>query len=450
MDNVTHALAGLLMAEGTVALVRRRTPPVATPAFRRTALVLGLVAAELPDADLVYSGAMLGIGKLGYLLHHRGHTHVLLAALPLGLLAFLLAGCLRFAPRWREIPRAAWGYAAALAVLGVCLHVAADGMNSYGIHPFWPLWNGWLYGDAVFIVEPLFWATAGVFVASRARGPVLRYLPWVLLAAGVALGVRMGVLTPLAMCLLGGTAVASALAFRYRFRLPAASSRAAGSSHEAGSSHPAVAGIDKRSALLALVVVACVIGVFFAGSRIAHAIARGALLALGDAKGERVTVHDVVVDPLPSNPVCWAFLSVETIEGAGRATYRARAGRISLFPSFVGVEDCPARSGDGLPAETPPEDARRSGGVLVESSWSMPLSDLVARADDCRIAAWLRFVRVPYFVGEQAHDLRYSRRGWRAFSTFDPAAEPSGCPPNVPDWIPPRQDIFGAERFTRG
>src|SRR5687767_242393 len=89
MDNVTHALAGLLLAETTVALVGRRSaePPGAEPSgagLRRTAAVIGVVGAELPDADLLYAGPILDLmdmGRLGYLLHHRGHTHTIVFAL---------------------------------------------------------------------------------------------------------------------------------------------------------------------------------------------------------------------------------------------------------------------------------------------------------------------------------------------------------------------------------
>ncbi|WP_370466973.1 metal-dependent hydrolase, partial [Salmonella enterica] len=47
---------------------------------------------------------------------------------------------------------------AAIACLATLLHIALDFTNSYGVHPFWPFDNRWYYGDAVFIVEPLFWA----------------------------------------------------------------------------------------------------------------------------------------------------------------------------------------------------------------------------------------------------------------------------------------------------
>ena len=62
MDNVTHALVGAAMAECAVprgALARTRTVFIAA----------GVVAANAPDVDLLYTG--LTEAPLGYLLHRR-------------------------------------------------------------------------------------------------------------------------------------------------------------------------------------------------------------------------------------------------------------------------------------------------------------------------------------------------------------------------------------------
>src|SRR5512139_2178916 len=79
MDNVTHALAGALLAGATVQHLARRVGPQ-SPAIRRAAVAIGVLTAELPDVDLFWSGPSLGMGKLAYLLHHRGHTHTVVFA----------------------------------------------------------------------------------------------------------------------------------------------------------------------------------------------------------------------------------------------------------------------------------------------------------------------------------------------------------------------------------
>ncbi len=68
-----------------------------------------------------------------------------------------------------------------MSIFGTFLHLGMDFLNSYGVHPFWPVENGWFYGDSMFIVEPLYWAAAAplLFVT---RSIVMR----VLLGTGVA------------------------------------------------------------------------------------------------------------------------------------------------------------------------------------------------------------------------------------------------------------------------
>ncbi len=50
----------------------------------RTAFIrAGIVAANAPDVDLLYTG--ITEAPLGYLLHHRGHSHTLPGLVALGL-----------------------------------------------------------------------------------------------------------------------------------------------------------------------------------------------------------------------------------------------------------------------------------------------------------------------------------------------------------------------------
>ncbi|MFS2020464.1 metal-dependent hydrolase [Massilia sp. CT11-108] len=175
MDNLTHSVVGL----GIGALIDRSVPaePASDAQRVRTRLLLtiGCLASNFPDLDLVLTKLLEA--PLGYLLHHRGHTHTLLAAL--GEVALLLGlvwllwpaarGLLRTSPRAR--------FAALLmACVGMVLHISMDGLNVYGVHPFWPFDARWYYGDLIFIVEPVFWIAFGIPLALMARGPVWRGL----------------------------------------------------------------------------------------------------------------------------------------------------------------------------------------------------------------------------------------------------------------------------------
>ena len=52
----------------------------------------------------------------------------------------------------------------ALGYLGIYSHVFLDYLNNYGVRLLNPLDWRWLYGDAVFIVDPWLWATLGLGV----------------------------------------------------------------------------------------------------------------------------------------------------------------------------------------------------------------------------------------------------------------------------------------------
>src|SRR5262245_61065799 len=172
MDNVTHSLAGLVIAQSAVRLRARRGAEPSAP-FRSVAAISSMIAANLPDADLLYTGT--GDRHLAYMLYHRGYTHTVIMAL-LG--AVLGWGIARAVLRWRvradaRIAGSAPGSHAESGMstpasgdsrwlLGLLLasslsHLALDWTNSYGVHLFWPFDNRWSYGDAVFIVEPWFW-----------------------------------------------------------------------------------------------------------------------------------------------------------------------------------------------------------------------------------------------------------------------------------------------------
>jgi inner membrane protein len=188
MDNVTHSLAGLLLGEATVQLRRARrrgsasprddAPRDPTPGFRTTALVAAVVGANLPDVDVLY--AAVALDKLGSLLHHRGHTHTFVAAVPA--IALVWAGTFAL---WRRLgrrqtpgPNAKDGRWLLLAVAAAVLsHVTLDWTNNYGVHPFWPASNRWHYGDAVFIIEPWLWVAAVPPLQFTARRRAWRAAP---------------------------------------------------------------------------------------------------------------------------------------------------------------------------------------------------------------------------------------------------------------------------------
>jgi len=402
MDNVTHALAGALLAAATVQVVERRQGD--TPAtFRRAAFTIGVVTAELPDADLFYSGASLGMGKLGYLLHHRGHTHTILFALASAVIVWALALAVSQALRRRPLARPLL----ALSAVGTLSHILLDYTNSYGVHPFWPIDRRWYYGDAVFIVEPWFWIVALPPLFFIARGMLWRVLCGVLLTGILVASWRVDMVEPGLAAVLS----ASALAWAWIVR----------------------ASPPPRRVVLALAAWLVAEGIFFGAAGVARNVVKR---EVGD------TLRDVVLSPAPGNPLCLSALVV-TEEGG---TYRASSATVAPLPALRNAAAC-RHNGRGLSAAVPAgqvdSPALRWGG-----SWSAPLAELRAlTTDNCEAAAALRFIRVPIWRSASngdvvISDLRYGE-GEGSFASVLARAG-ARCPNPVPDWEWPRSDVLGA------
>ena len=179
--------------------------------FRRLVVVCLVVGSNLPDADLLYTS--LGGGPLAYVLQHRGYTHTLVGALAGS--ALWWCGCALWL-RYRHLRATAveQTWLAAAGASGVLLHLAMDYTNNYGVHPFWPFYDGWVYGDSVFILEPLLWLAALplVFLLETV---VARVLVALLLGVITLLVLVSGVVATPALIVFVGLAAAMLAASRW-------------------------------------------------------------------------------------------------------------------------------------------------------------------------------------------------------------------------------------------
>jgi inner membrane protein len=391
LDNLTHSLVGAALAQAAV-------PDQTNRPQRRLFLAAGVVAANLPDLDLVYVG--ITPPPLGYLLHHRGHTHTLLGLLVQGL---LLAGLLMAVPWVRGTLGAARGRLLALVSAGLLTHILLDAGNSYGVHPFHPFDARWYYGDAVFILEPWLWMLVGVPVGLNAgrigRGAVLALvgvLPALMTLAGV---VRGGPLVVLA-------AAGVALGWCLRGTAP------------------------RRRAAAALAAATAFVGVLFVLSAAAEARTRAYLAPA--VRGELV---DVVLNPNPADPVCWMAIAVEKDELAGE--YVLHRGTVSLVPAWRPPDGCAShRFG--------------RGGGTYSAAWGSPRRESLSRlrglaAQDCAVRAWLQFGRAPAFRDGEIYDLRFDDGARGNFTAMRLGPAPAGCPPHLTSWAPPRADLLEAD-----
>ncbi|NNG21959.1 metal-dependent hydrolase [Massilia sp. ML15P13] len=409
MDNMTHSLVGLALGE----LVERALPAPRDAAHgsirRRALLVTGLLASNFPDLDLVLTPLLPA--PLGYLIHHRGHTHTLLYALPqvallLALAWLLWPGARRLLHSDRSARRAVLG----TALLGMVLHLCFDALNVYGVHPFHPFDSRWLYGDLVFIVEPVFWTALGTALALCARNPVLRRLALAFFAGMPLLFTLLGLLQ---WGSLAGLALVALLV--------------------------AAAGLrgGPRAGLMAAM--AACIG-FVGIQAMAGQFARGEIRAALDQAAPGSRVLDIPLSSFPANPLCWSFATI-SVE-AGGADYGVRVGVLSLAPRITPVANCPARFG-GEPGAAAPNLAWK----FSETGSLAGLRRL--RQANCHLDAWLRFARAPSLLGGSATDLRFGAPGQPNFSTL-PYAQRAGqpCPAPVAQWGYPRADLLGWNQAT--
>jgi inner membrane protein len=377
---------------------------------RRTLLLItSWLASNFPDLDLVFTPLLPA--PLGYLLHHRGHTHTLLYALPQALLLASMLWLLWPAARrlLKTSITARRGFVLSLAV-GFGLHLLMDTLNSYGIHPLHPFDSRWLYGDLVFILEPVFWIAFGVPMVMMVGWRWLRVLLLALLAGVPLFFTTKGYLPWSSLASLGGLA---AILASVQMR----------------------AGKQRSSGLW--LGVAAATG-FVAVQAVVSLAARHSLEQYLRSEDPASRILDLAMTPFPSNPRCWIFVSVQTNEETDG--YRLQRGHVSIAPETLPVSACPPAMADQL---TP---LRATPGIAIHAQHEGRLSALrTLSAENCHFNAWMRFARTPALArsGDYAADLRFMSASRGNFTTiWLDDFEKHPCSVHIPQWDHPRADML--------
>jgi inner membrane protein len=380
VENLSHSLIGAALAEAAL-------PGNATRSQRTLFYVTGIVAANLPDADLLYTS--ITPPPLGYLLHHRGHTHTVAGLIALA----AVIGVISLIPALRRLVRPTEPRYGLLVLAALASHLVADSWNSYGVHPFWPLTNRWFYGDAVYILEPWLWGLLGVSAVMNTRSDRGRLiLAGVLIAIPIA-AAAVGVIAPFVLLPIALVVALFVLVFRSR---------------------PA-----RTRAWAAMAAVAVFV-----------------LASLGIGRAVRVVVEldemrapyrhfvDAVLNPRPGNPLCWSVL---VMEQAGDTLYLER-GTIDVARRWSPIGACDGGASAGW---TPVATQSVSG-----------LRD--AMHADCRVRAWLQFGRAPVLDAGWISDARFGGTARGNFTAMAVAngASATDCPPHLTHWDLPRADVL--------
>jgi inner membrane protein len=175
---------------------------------------------------------------------------------------------------------------------------------------------------------------------------------------------------------------------------------------------------------------------FFGASRVAAAAVRSAV-------GTDHRLHDVIVTPLPANPLCMTVVTV----GVDRENYIALRATVATWPSLFPLQRCPDTEETPTAPYAPPA-VEGTPHVAWRGRYTAPLSRLRSLyRDNCQAAALLRFLRAPYWLEEDDQtaifgDLRYDRNPGLDFSDVRIELVPKTCPNAVPSWTPPRHDLL--------
>ena len=381
MENITHSLVGATLAE--LAL-----PQAATPAQRRLFFTAGIVAANLPDADLLYT--RITAAPLGYLLHHRGHTHTIVGLA----VQALIVGLVCALPAIRNRLHGVRNRFALLIGIALSSHLLLDSWNSYGIHPFWPLDNRWFYGDSIYIIEPWLWLLLGVTLALNAQAKRTRIIVGALLA--------LLALPALALVSLGmiGVPVFAALAIGAAIAVAV------------------LAKVAPRTRSIGTLIASSAFVIAMFGAR--HVVEQHARETLAHAPSARVI--DIVLSPELANPFCWNALAIVKDDVAGE---------------FVMTRG-------SVPLGTVARCGGSSRGQVV---WSEPVRQTLesvrrlVRAD-CRVRAWMQFGRAPVVGAGEIADMRFGGLQGGNFSAMPLAAPASACPEHLTAWTMPRADLL--------
>ena len=396
MDNVTHGLFGYALAQAL--------PSAHLSERQRSALTwTSVCASNAPDLDLIMR-FFVHDQRLAYLVHHRGHTHTLLWALPLGLLCGGVIALCNGVRGWRSLAPVL-----GLGALAAGLHIFLDAFNNYGVHPFHPWESRWFYGDAVFIVEPLLFVVLLPPLVCGAQSRLGRIIGWGLVALLLWLLLWAG---PLSLVHGAGLAVLLVCSCALFWR------------------------VAQRAALALLLMAGLVAGLFGASQ-----LAEGRFVrALAQARPVE-QVLDVARSPLPGNPLCWqaALVSVDRAGG-----YHGRVGALTLLPDWLALADCGlASSAAAQTAPTVLGTAVQARGVYLGPEFLGRREDLQALwRTNCRAARALRFMRIPYWTAGQAGvigDLRYDREPELGFAEIPLQGS---CDDPDAGWTPPRADLL--------
>ena len=370
MENVTHTLVGFLIGESSSKLGKD---------IRSASLFTAIISSNIPDIDIFLS-IFSSEPKLHYLLTHRGYTHTFIA-MPIIALISGVIGYLLFKPKCRF----SFLKLFFISLIAALTHLFLDYGNNYGVHPFYPFNNNWFYGDAVFILEPIFWFTLLPFVIFRTKSIFISYF-WMSLGIFMLTVLWLGPFSSWHVGFFATIYLLFVIFLEFKFQ---------------------------KSYIPVISLFIFVISFFHVTSFIANSLAKKEILSLMN-KDE--VLYSIGLTPNPSNPFCWEVIAVFDKNDL----IVTRKGNLSIIPTLYSSYMCRL--------STRSEQTAVSRSPFMQSSdklgWRLEMinkrSEFVNLKKNCRFKEFMKFSRFPFLANYQneliAGDHRYDRQKDLGFS----------------------------------
>ncbi|MCO5141941.1 MAG: metal-dependent hydrolase [Oligoflexia bacterium] len=379
MDNITHSLIGLAIAE-TI------SNPKEKPKSKSALYLASAIANNIPDIDVFFT-KFISPGKLGYLIHHRGHTHTLLATPLMGTLLLIL-----FYFLWKKeiLP---WKKLIGVTYFGCIFHIVSDSWNIYGVHPFWPFNNQWFYGDMVFIVEPLIWILTIpylFFSVTSTRVKTLLTIPLIGIFILAIFHQAVPKEIPLFMFIILGIIGVSYLAIKNTL-------------------------IRKSTWVFSFSLL------LFSFYFISQSV-------------KAQFNHQVAATPLPANPFCWQVFQAQK----DNDLYQIDVWQVSLLPKIIPVDRCGNLASSSTSAIPEVNLKPESESKLHFGRYTGSISEYKNILQTCQGKEFMKFARIPFwtFSGntQTIGDIRFDRDSTVGFAEIliDDVHEP--CPKISAPW----------------
>lgn len=392
MDNFTHSLIGISIAEGFIQAHSEK------PGFKNHRGLLWFISAlanNIPDLDFLYAQWILHVPgldklqqmKLSALVHHRGFTHTFLFAVPQALVVFL---CIRFflRRRFQEMSVILRRTTFFLCLLGPLVHLFADFWNSYGVHPYWPISKKWVYGDFIFIIEPWLWIFLILPVINYTKNLKWNFIPLLLFFCIQSVVLFSGYVH-WAMSLFFLLTSLWLLGYARKYTL-------------------------RNVFFFHISLIALFLGNNYWISQLVKRFVRQQI----PVQDSSSTIHDISAFPMPANPLCWITQTVETTKDS----YISRKAVISLLPRTLPPFHCLAFQSSKQTFPLTKTQLPHRPGLQWIGEYQKPLKELQdLHKKSCAFFHFLQFSRIPAWTHKDGFifgDLRFDRSEKMDFSKF--------------------------------